>query len=45
MWFVGDVALSAGVRVHVGDEGEEPVFHVRRDGIVVCVCHVGWYEL
>jgi hypothetical protein len=36
--FVGDVEVSVCVRVHVGDEGEEPVFHVRGDGGVVCVC-------
>jgi hypothetical protein len=36
--FVSDVVVSVGVRVHVGDKGEEPVFHVRGDGGVICVC-------
>lgn len=36
--FVGDIEVRIRIGVQVGDEGEEPVFHVRGDGGVVSFC-------
>jgi hypothetical protein len=35
---VTEAVVRVGVGVHVGDEGDEPVFHVLGDGSVVDVC-------
>lgn len=37
---VGEVVVGVGVRVEIGNERDDPVFHVLGDGDVVCACDV-----
>jgi hypothetical protein len=36
--FVSQIVVCVGIGVEVGDEGDEPVFHVGGDCDVVCIC-------